>query len=206
MNLHELSDLFISNLMATSWLEVIAVITGLLSVWYCRLENILVYPIGIISVLIYVYICYGAGLYADMGINVVYFIMSVYGWINWTRGGDKTEQLKISTLNTKRWIMNLAITGGLYIIINYLLIHFTDSTVPYIDSFTTSIFIVAMFLQAKKKVESWIFWIIGDIVSIPLYVYKGLVFTSFQFTIFLVLAIMGYIEWRRSYKQALIPE
>ena len=198
MNLHELSDLFISNLMATSWLEVIAVITGLLSVWYCRLENILVYPIGIISVLFYVYICYWAGLYADIGINVFYFIMWFYGWINWTRGGDNTEQLKISILDTKHWIMNLAITGGLYVIIAYLLVRFTDSTVPYIDSFTTSIFIVAMFLQAKKKVESWIFWIIGDIVSIPLYVYKGLVFTGFQFTIFLVLAIMGYIEWLRS--------
>ncbi len=199
MELQEITELFMQNLLATTWLEVIAVLTGLLSVWYCRLENILVYPIGIVSVLIYVYICHGAGLYADMGINVVYFIMSVYGWYSWTHKPKEEEPIQISVLTRKQQLLSIGFIVSSYILLYFVLHHYTDSNVPHIDAFTTSVFIVAMYLQARKKVESWLLWIIGDIVSIPLYFYKGLIFTSFQFSVFLILAIMGYIEWRRSH-------
>lgn len=186
-----------TDLLNTSVLEIVAVIFGLLSVWFAKKENILVYPTGIISVLIYVYICFFAGLYADMGINFFYFIMSVYGWYSWTRKDTKKKALNITSCNISYHIINVAALIIFFFGIKAILVNFTDSTVPVIDSLTTSIFIVAMWLMARKKIENWIAWIIGDIISIPLYAYKGLVFTSFQYTVFLVLAILGYIEWRK---------
>ncbi len=203
MDISTLTDAFMVNLMDTSWLEFVAVIFGLLSVWFAKQEKILVYPTGIISVLIYIYICFNVKLFADAGINLFYFIMSVYGWYMWTKKTDKPA-LKI-TFNTKRdWL----ITGGVFIfsliVIISLLKYFNgddveywSTDVPYIDTFTTSVFIIAMLLMALKKVESWVFWIVGDIISVPLYTYKGLVFTSFQFLVFLILAVMGYIEWKK---------
>lgn len=190
-------DQLYSNIMDTSWLEIIAVIFGLLSVWYAKKENILVYPTGIVNVLIYVYLCYVAGLYADMGINFFYFIMSVYGWYSWTRKDVQKKVLPISTCNTTYHIVNVIAFIVFFVIIRIILIRFTDSTVPTADSVTTSLFIIAMWLMARKKIENWIVWIIGDLISIPLYAYKGLIFTSFQFTVFLIIAVLGYIEWRK---------
>jgi nicotinamide mononucleotide transporter len=190
-------NLFISNLYQTSLLEVIAVIFGLLSVWYSRKVNLLVYPTGIINVLIYVYICFYAGLYADMGINMVYFVMSVYGWYNWTRKKDDVTTVRITWLSLKGNILALLLAAVAFILISYILVNYTDSTVPYIDSFTTAIFIVGMWLMARKNVENWIYWIIGDVICIPMFFYKGLVFTSFQYLVFLILAVMGFISWRK---------
>jgi len=195
-------DLFLQNVLQTTLLEIIAVIFGLLSVWYSMKVNILVYPTGIVSVIIYVYICFFAGLYADMGINFVYFIMSVYGWYNWTR--PRTDKLRLPVTFSSKQHHLIAIGGTIvsFVIIRAVLIAYTDSNVPNIDAFTTSVFIVGMWLMAVKKVENWIYWIIGDIVSVPLYFYKGLVFTSFQYFIFLILAIIGYIAWRKEAQRA----
>jgi nicotinamide mononucleotide transporter len=196
-------ETFWSNLVDTTRLEFIAVLFGLLSVWYAKQEKILVYPTGIISVLIYVYICFGIKLYADGGINFFYFVMSVYGWYNWTRKSRKPT-LKITASNSKDWLISILMFIASGVIVIMLLKYFKvddldywSTKVPYIDTFTTAIFIVGMWLMAFKKVENWIFWIIGDIISIPLYAYKGLVFTSFQFLVFLIIAIMGYIAWRK---------
>lgn len=189
--------LFVQNVLQTTLIEVVAVVFGLLSVWYSMKVNILVYPTGIVSVLIYVYICFFAGLYADMGINFVFFIMSVYGWYNWSKTTSNKPKLAVTFSSVKQHIIAFGIAVFSFAALSFLLSKFTDSTVPYIDSFTTAIFIVGMWLMAIKKVENWIYWIIGDVVSIPLYFYKGLVFTSFQYTVFLVLAIMGYYAWRR---------
>ncbi len=195
-----------SNILNTTWLELVAVAFGLLSVWFAKQERILVYPTGIISVLIYVYICFGIKLYADAGINLFYFIMSVYGWYKWTR---KKEQptLKITACCKKDWF----IATGMFIISMIVIIallkifkqddiEYWSTSVPYIDTFTTAIFIVAMWLMAFKKIENWILWIIGDIISVPLYAYKGLVFTSFQFFVFLIIAVMGYMAWKKKLK------
>jgi nicotinamide mononucleotide transporter len=197
-------ETFYQNLLDTSWLEVIAVIFGLLSVWYAKKASILVYPTGIVSVVIYVYICLNAQLYADMGINAFYFFMSVYGWIMWTRKVDESKQRPITFLNKKDWL----ISAGMFIfslVVIFLLLHYFKSdddaywsnNIPYIDIFTTSIFIVGMWQMALKKVENWIFWIIGDVISVPLYFYKGLVFTSLQFFVFLIIAVLGYLEWKK---------
>ncbi|MCX6233273.1 MAG: nicotinamide riboside transporter PnuC [Bacteroidetes bacterium] len=187
----------LQNILNTSFLEIFAVLFGVLSVWYARKENILVYPTGIVNVLIYVYLSFKAGLYALMGINGFYFIMSVYGWYIWTRKDENKKVLSISSCNLTYHLINMISLTGSFLILRFVLIKFTDSTVPTLDSLTTAIFIVSMWLMARKKIENWIGWIIGDVICIPLYASKGLVFTSVQYIIFLVLAIMGYMEWRK---------
>ncbi|MBC34934.1 MAG: nicotinamide mononucleotide transporter [Bacteroidetes bacterium] len=196
MDLQQFWDLLYQNIIDTSILEVIAVIFGLLSVWYSKKVNILVYPTGIISVVIYVYICLGAKLYADMGINFVYFVMSIYGWYMWTRKDQNRKVRPISMCTKKEHLINIGMFVFFFLGLSYILTNFTDSNVPIWDSLTTAIFIVGMWLMAMKKVENWLLWIVGDIISIPLYFYKGLVLTSLQFTIFLVIAIAGYYAWK----------
>jgi nicotinamide mononucleotide transporter len=193
----EILNQLYSNILDTSWLEVVAVIFGILSVWFARKENIWVYPTGIINVLIYVYLCFFAGLYADMGINAFYFVMSVFGWYNWSRRDESMHHVPISSLTVKGWIFYLLIIAFAFGIIYYVLKNFTDSSVPVYDSFTTALFIAGMWLMAIKKIENWLMWIAGDLLVIPLFAMKGLVFTSIQYIVFLVLAILGYIEWRR---------
>lgn len=201
MQFADFFDVFYQNVLSTTWLEVVAVFFGLLSVWYAKKANILVYPTGIVSVLIYVYICLFAGLYADMGINGFYFFMSVYGWYKWTRKDNRDKVIPITTNNTLQHILSIVGTVAFFFILRYVLSNFTDSTVPNWDSTTTAIFIVGMWLMALKKIENWIFWIIGDMISIPLYFHKGLILTSFQYAVFLVIAVLGYLEWRNTLKQ-----
>lgn len=190
------------NILDTSWIEYVAVIFGILSVWYARKENILVYPAGIINVLIFVYLCYDAGLYANMGINVFYFGMSVYGWYAWTRKDANEKVLAISRCSLPYGVIMMALLIIFFFLLRYILMHHTDSTVPGIDAFTTAIFIIGMWLMARKKVENWIAWIIGDVICIPLYAHQGLIFSSLQFLIFLVIAILGFISWRRKLRSA----
>jgi len=197
-------DIFYQNLLQSTWLEAIAVLLGLMSVWYAKKANILVYPTGIVSVLIYVFLCYYAGLYADMGINFFYFVVSIYGWYKWTRKDDANNELPISRCSPTQHLAGIVAAVFFFLVLQYVLRHYTDSTVPYVDSFTTAIFIVGMGLMALKKIENWIYWIIGDLVSIPLYFHKDLVLTSFQYLIFLILAILGYLEWQRKLKQPVL--
>jgi nicotinamide mononucleotide transporter len=186
-----------SNILDTSWLEVVAVFFGILSVWFARKENIWVYPTGIVNVLIYVYLCFFAGLYADMAINAFYFVMSVFGWYNWSRRTENNEHVPISSLYLKQWFLYIMLILGAYGIIFFILTKYTDSTVPKFDSFTTALFIAGMWLMAIKKIENWLLWILGDVLVIPMFAVKGLAFTSVQYIVFLVLAIMGYFEWRK---------
>ncbi|NTW23304.1 MAG: nicotinamide mononucleotide transporter [Lentimicrobium sp.] len=195
---------FLINLQSTTWPEFVAVVLGIASVWYARKESILVYPTGIVSVLIYVYICFNARLYADAGINFFYFVTSVYGWYNWTRKINVDEVLHISKntrLQQSGAIAFAFLSYWLIIGLIWLFNHddkvYMQSWVPWIDSFTTAIFLIAMVLMARKKIENWVYWIAGNIVSIPMYYMKGLVFTSFQYLVFLILAILAFIEWRK---------
>lgn len=183
----------------TSGLEGIAVIFGLLSVWYSKQENILVYPTGIISVIIYVFLTYQYKLYADMGINAYYFVMSVYGWYHWTDTQGDRPQIPISQNNFRQNLISIGFFLGSFFLIRWLLINLTDSDVPTWDALTTAFALVGMWLMARKKVENWIAWIITDLISIPLYLYKGLPFTAFQFLVFTVLAIWGYFSWKKTF-------
>ncbi len=195
-------DVFYQNVLETTMLETVAVVFGLLSVWYAKKANILVFPTGIISVLIYVYICFYAGLYADMGINGFYFLMSVYGWYKWTRKDASENMIPITKSNTAQHVAAASGAAVFFFILTFVLINYTDSTVPNWDALTTAIFIIGMWLMALKKLENWVYWIIGNVISIPLYFHKGLVLTSFQYAVFLILAILGYIAWRTAIKKS----
>lgn len=183
-------------------LEAMGVLFGLISVWFAKKENILVFPTGIVSVLIYVYLCFTTRLYADMGINAYYFIMSVYGWHYWSRKDSSSNATPVTRNSRKEWFISIAILVISFIILSLVLANLTDSDVPIIDALTTSIFIVGMQLMAKKKIENWLAWIVGDLISIPLYFYKGLTLTSFQFIIFFIIAVLGYLSWDKNLKSS----
>ncbi|HCT52761.1 MAG TPA: nicotinamide mononucleotide transporter [Balneola sp.] len=196
--MHPIIEGIIDGVIQTSALEWIAVICGVASVIYSMRENILVYPTGIVSVLIYVYLAFVYKLYADMGVNGYYFVMSVYGWYYWTNTDGKKDQIPVSINSFKENIYSVAILLGSFGLLVFILKNYTDSDVPIWDATTTAFAILGMWLMARKKLENWIAWIITDIISIPLYFHKGLVLTSFQFLMFTVLATMGYFSWKKS--------
>jgi nicotinamide mononucleotide transporter len=138
-----------------------------------------------------------------MAINAYYFVMSLYGWYYWSRKADNDHHTPITKNSKKDWFWTLVTLIISFIILFQLLIHLTDSDVPVIDALTTAIFFVGMQLMAKKKLENWLAWIIGDFISIPLYYYKGLVLTSFQFLIFFIIAILGYLSWKKTLERAI---
>ncbi len=181
-------------------LEFIGVVFGFLSVWYAKRENILVFPTGIISTGIFVYILWVFGLLGDMLINGYYFAMSVYGWYVWTRKVDETHFIPITRTTPREKIWSILLFTGtlLFVVIIYLLFDKFSSWTAYVDTITTAIFFVGMWLMARKKLENWTFWIIGDLISIPLYLYKGLIFTSFQYLLFTLIAIFGYLAWKKN--------
>lgn len=181
-------------------LELIAVVFGFFSVWYSKQENILVYPTGIISTSIFVYLLWQWSLLGDMMINVYYTSMSIYGWYIWTRKVDAVHFIPVTKTTKKEHIWSVFIFIGtlLFTIGVYELFDKWTDWTAYVDTLTTGIFFVGMWLMARKKLENWIYWIIGDIISIPLYFYKGLTFTSIQYIGFTVLAIYGYYAWKRS--------
>ncbi len=191
----------VNGIYQTSGLEWVAVICGVASVIYSMRENILVYPTGIISVLIYVYLALEYKLYADMGVNGYYFVMSVYGWYYWTNTDGNKDQIPVTINSLRENFYSVGILAGSFGILVFVLINFTDSDVPFWDASTTAFAILGMWLMARKKLENWIAWIITDLISIPLYFYKGLVLTSFQFLIFTILATMGYFAWKKSLEE-----
>ena len=179
-------------------LEITGVVFGLLSVWFSKNNNILVFPTGMISTSIFVYLLYKWILLGDMMINAYYFIVSIYGWHIWTRKQNNVVT-PISTLNynEKKISIFIFIFSIIFVYLVYVYFDKWDSFTAYIDNFTTAIFFVGMWLMAKRKIENWIFWIIGDVISIPLYFYKGLTFTSLQYLIFTFIAIAGYYSWKK---------
>ena len=180
-------------------LEVFAAFLGVLSVWFAKKNKILVYPIGIISTLIYVWILFKNQLLGDLIINAYFFLMSIYGWFFWSRKDEGNFQNKISRLNFNESIFGLIIFTFGFITVNYLynLSNWQENYVSSIDTFTTAIFCSAMWFMARRKIEHWILWIIGDIISVPLYIYKGLYFTSIQYLIFTIIAFLGFFTWLR---------
>jgi nicotinamide mononucleotide transporter len=186
-----------------NWIEPIAALLGILSVWYARKENILVFPFGIASVAIYIYICFVARLYANAGINVVYLASNIYGWYMWSRTGDDNQKLQISRNTPTQNILSWTAVVVIYVVVFFLLRRvnsndsdYLHSLLPWIDASNTAFFLVATILMAVKKLENWQFWIIGNIVSIPIYASQELYFTAIQYSVFLVLAILGRREWR----------
>ena len=184
-------------------LEIFAVFFGFLSVWFSKNNNVLVFPTGLINTSIFVYLLFKWELLGDMIINAYYFVVSIYGWYYWTRKNSNNDFTPISRVNynDKKIILVISILSAIFVSLMYTVFNKWSGLVSYIDILTTSIFFAGMWLMARRKIESWIFWIIGDIISIPLYLYKGLTFTSFQYFIFTFIAIAGYYKWKSIYNR-----
>tara|TARA_B100001059_G_C17775729_1_gene551140 strand:- start:158 stop:790 length:633 start_codon:yes stop_codon:yes gene_type:complete len=181
-------------------LEAIAFVFGILSVWYAKNENILVYPTGIICTVITVYLLYINQYFGDMMMNFYYSVMSIYGWWNWSRKKENAYILPISRTNQKEKIIGLGFFA-LTIVITFLVykgFNYTMQIPNYIDVVTSGVFFTAMWYMANKKLENWTLWIIGNLITIPLYAYRGLGMLSLQYIIFTILAIQGYLQWRKS--------
>jgi len=197
-------DFFIESYSSKSYsmiiLEIIAFLFGIISVVYAKKENILVYPTGIICTVVTVYILLKAQYFGDMMMNIYYSSMSLYGWWNWNRLKNDNSRIEITYTSFKERITALVLFV-LTIIVTYTVYIFNITTIElvnYIDIFTSGIFFVAMWFMANKKIESWIFWIVGDLITIPLYAYRGLGMLSLQYLIFTILAIQGYNQWKKS--------
>ncbi|WP_053992717.1 nicotinamide riboside transporter PnuC [Mangrovimonas sp. TPBH4] len=181
-------------------LEAIAFVFGILSVYYAQKENILVYPTGLVATIITVYLLYKAGYLGDMMMNFYYSVMSIYGWWNWARKKEDKHVVAISRTNTKEkligvgmFLLTMLVTYLVYTAYGYQL------EIPnYIDIFTSGIFFTAMWYMAIKKLENWTLWIFADLITVPLYAYRGLGMLSLQYLIFTFLAIQGYRQWKRS--------
>ena len=181
------------------YLELFAVIMNITSVVYAKQNNILVYPTGLIGTGIFVYILLNFSLLGDTIINAYFFSMSIYGWYFWSRKKDEVFVNQVSTINRYeiKYLFILAISSLIFIYFVYDYFDKWNNWTAYVDNITTAIFFIAMWLMAKRKVESWIFWIIGDLITVPLYFYKGLTISSIQYIIFLILAVLGYISWKK---------
>jgi len=180
-------------------LEAIAFVFGIASVWYAKKENILVYPTGLVATIITVYLLYKAEYIGDMMMNFYYSVMSIYGWWNWARKKDNKTIVPISRTNNREKIIGLlmffltiAVTYYVYKSFDYQI-----ETENYIDIFTSGIFFTAMWYMANKKLENWTLWIFADLITVPLYAYRGLGILSLQYLIFTILAVQGYISWKK---------
>ena len=200
MSTQEIYRHFIENIQQTTWLEFVAVVFGIVSVLFSRVENILVYPTGIINTSLYTWFCFSWwGLYAEGSLNFYYTIMGIYGWYVWSR---KKEGKPIPiTYNTKKdWSISILFFIISWAVLYFILKNYTNSNVPVADSFASAAAYTGMWQMARKKVENWIWWIVTNIASIPLYFYKGAVFTSFQYVVFLILAVLGLQAWTKKFK------
>jgi nicotinamide mononucleotide transporter len=196
---------FVTGMKATTLPEYIAVFSGIASVWYSRKENILVYPVGLVSTSIYIWLSYKQHLLGEAAVNVYYTVMSIYGWWLWAKKDKEHHQvLHISYSNTRWIVYQLLFFAGfylaLYISLSYLKKGFAHGAIPWADSFAAATAFTGMWLMAKKKVESWYWWIATNIASVPLYFVKQYVFTSVFYLVLLIMAFFGLAEWKRRVK------
>ena len=199
------------------FLEAVAAFFGLLSVFFSVKRNIWVYPTGIISTTIYVYILFNFELLGDMLINVYYSIMSIYGWISWNKSTEN-QIISVDFAKKKDWlvglnlfVMSFVAVCGVYYFKPFIDNHFSMKGINigfqqldwanWLDIFTTSLFLIGMWFMAKRKVENWLFWIVGDLICIPMMLYKGLGITSLQYLVFTIMAVMGYLEWLKQVRK-----
>jgi nicotinamide mononucleotide transporter len=202
-----ITERFIAGLVATTPLEAIAAIAGLLSVYFSRKEHILVYPIGLVNTIAYVYLSFKFHLPGEATVNAYYTVMSVYGWYQWSRRNEQQQVvLHITRSNAKQWLQQLVFFAACFIVlfgcISTFKTYFAQGALPLPDAFAAATAFTGMWLMTQKKVESWYWWILTNITSIPLYFTKGLVFTSVQYAILLVMAVMGWYSWYKKSKHA----
>lgn len=201
----ELIESFVTGMRQTTVLEYIAVVSGIISVWFSKKENILVYPVGLVNTVIYVYLSFKYHLLGEASVNFYYTVMSIYGWMLWSRKDVSNRKvLRISRSGQKEWmdqvLFFLLFYAGIYLALTYLKTVFAEGAIPWADAFASATAFTGMWLMARKKLESWYWWIATNIASIPLYFVKGLVFTSVYYLVLLVLAFFGLKDWKARLK------
>lgn len=184
--------------MTFSVLETVAVLFGIVSVYLSVRENIWSWPTGIVNVTLYIFVFFQARLYADMALQIVYIAISVYGWYEWLHGGRGRTELTVSR-GTPRLAAVLTVLGvAAAALLGTLLSRYTNASLPYLDSTTTATSLIAQWMMAKKILENWIVWVAVDVVYVGMFLYKSLYLTAFLYAVFLVLATMGYMRWKKS--------
>lgn len=207
MNSLEIYRQFIADIGNTRWFEYLAVFSGVISVWYSRKENVLVYPLGLVNTIIYIYISFNGHLLGEATVNFYYTIMSIVGWYMWSKKDTANKAvLHITTSTTKEWLTHLSFFAILYLLFFGALIYFKkmffDGVIPWADAFASATAFTGMWLMVKKKIESWYWWIATNIASIPLYFVKHYVFSSVYYLVLLIMAVFGLLSWLKKYKTA----
>ncbi|MDE3150966.1 MAG: nicotinamide riboside transporter PnuC [Gemmatimonadota bacterium] len=188
-----------------STVEWIAAIAGAISVYLSARENIWSWPTAIVNVGLYILIFQRSGLYSDMGLQVVYLVLSIYGWYEWLHGGANRSKLEVSKASGRVWLVSAAAGGLGWLVIWSITRRLHGVSIPSIDAGLTATSLVAQWMMTRKIVENWVLWIVADIVYVPMYIYKHLYVTSGLYLVFLALAVMGLVEWKRSYRRLASP-
>ena len=182
-------------------LELVAALVGAVSVWLSVRQNIWSWPTAIVNVVLYALVFFQAKLYADMGLQVVYAVLSVYGWYEWLHGGENRTALHVTRTGGRL----AALLAGVALVsaaaLGLLLRHATDAALPFMDSFLSSTSLVAQWMMTRKKLENWLLWIAVDVLYVGMFMFKGLFLTAALYAVFLALAVQGYRDWRRSLAQ-----
>lgn len=183
-------------------IELLGAILGVAFIFFSIRQNILTWPTGLATSTLYIFVFFQSKFYADMGLQVYYVAISIYGWYYWIKGKKPENSTAVPVRQTSKnlWFKLIAIATLLYFTILIILLNFTDSDVPFMDSFTTALSIVATWMLAKKYIEQWLIWIFVDILSTGLYIYKELWPTVILFAVYTVMAFLGYIEWKKELK------
>jgi nicotinamide mononucleotide transporter len=179
-------------------LEIVAALVGALSVWLSVRQNIWSWPTAIVNVVLYAIVFYEAKLYADMGLQVVYAVLSIYGWYEWLYGGAGRTELRVTRTGPRLGMLLALIAAAGSVVLGLFLHRETDAALPYMDSFLSSTSLVAQWMMTKKLLENWVVWIGVDVLYVGMFIFKGLFLTSALYAVFLALAVKGYIDWRRS--------
>jgi len=179
-------------------IEIIGTIAGLIFLYLEIKQNKWLWPVGLLTSVMYIYVFFIAKLYADMSLQFYYVFISIYGWIIWSHGSNQSKkELPVTHLSRKLFLILFGVSMAIYVFISYVLVNFTDGSVPYWDAFTTALSIVATWMLARKILEQWLVWVVVNSVSLGLYIYKGLYPTSILFFFYTVLAVIGYLQWKK---------
>jgi nicotinamide mononucleotide transporter len=202
LTIQQIIQQFVDGIKSTGWLEYIAVFAGIASVWFSRKENIWVYPTGLVNTIFYIYLSFKGGLLGEASVNFYYTIMSIYGWVLWTKkDSHKNAILHITSSGEKEWAQQIGFFITFYLAIffalTYLKKNFAPEAIPWADAFASATAFTGMWLMTKKKIESWYWWIATNIASVPLYFVKQYVFTSVYYVVLLIMAVFGLLEWSK---------
>jgi nicotinamide mononucleotide transporter len=188
--------------LAGNKIEILGAILGILYIFFSIRQNIFTWPTGLLTSALYIFVFFQSKFYADMGLQVYYVGISIYGWYYWAKGKkpEDTETVPVKRTRKILWIKMGVVAALLYGAILFILLNFTDSPVPFMDTLTTALSIVATWMLARKYIEHWLIWIVVDVISVGLYIYKDLWPTVILFVVYTIMAVLGYIEWKKDLK------